>query len=343
MPREIMKVAKAKPEYALDLGGVVSFLADRIDEANGTPLSIRQLALTYRHVSGGDFTRVKFHEGATTDYEAKVWLLEEAGRVMGKSLVMTKVDDGDTLIGYAPGKNFEDLRWNRKKVRHTELDIHAKFNDAFNHLGGRFTENIRTDTTDDLTELTASLRAFGWIAEFPAIKDEFGVVLIGHRRLRVAAELKIDPVVKVLKLGKGDAADVERFKLAIASNIGGRPLSGKDKREIAIHLYKNHRYTMDQVGEALSISQQRVSEFLQGTGKNDARGRPTKEETKARAEKIRKSRREGWARGAVSMPPDKWKVVGALAKKRGLSRQVLLGEWLIERIEVEVRGDNAEG
>ena len=70
---------------------------------------------------------------------------------------------------------------------------------------GAFAENIRASIGSDDTELRASLKQLGWVAEFPALVDEDGVVLVGHRRLMLAKQLKIEPVIKTLRLGHGDA------------------------------------------------------------------------------------------------------------------------------------------
>jgi ParB-like chromosome segregation protein Spo0J len=67
-------------------------------------------------------------------------------------------------------------------------------------------------------ELRASLQSFGWHSRYPAIEDEYGNVLVGNRRLAVARELGITPVIEKVKFGNGDEADAERLKLALISN-----------------------------------------------------------------------------------------------------------------------------
>lgn len=52
---------------------------------------------------------------------------------------------------------------------------------------GAFKDNIRRDP-GDLDELRDSMRAHGWLEHLPAIEDENGVILTGHRCLLVAAE-----------------------------------------------------------------------------------------------------------------------------------------------------------
>ena len=64
-----------------------------------------------------------------------------------------------------------------------------------------------------MVELRESMRAFGWIEELPALRDERGVVLVGNRRLAIATELDIDPVVRPIRIGQGDEADARRFAI----------------------------------------------------------------------------------------------------------------------------------
>ena len=110
-------------------------------------------------------------------------------------------------------------------------------NDPFNPDGGEFAKNIRAITGLDDTELRESLKRFGWHKEFPAIADENDVVLVGHRRIRLAKQLDIEPVIKKVTLGKGDEADAERLKLALISNIGGQPMKPDDRKHRGISLW----------------------------------------------------------------------------------------------------------
>jgi hypothetical protein len=126
--------------------------------------------------------------------------------------------------------------------------------DLFNPETGAFAVNIRDISGDD-SELRWSLKEFGWIPEFPALADENDVVLVGHRRLKIATEEKIEPVIKKLTLGKGDVADAERLKLALVSNIGSKPMTKADRKRFAEHLY-------GAIAAALNVSQRTVSEDL---------------------------------------------------------------------------------
>jgi hypothetical protein len=77
--------------------------------------------------------------------------------------------------------------------------------------GAEFVDNIRSIINSDDTELEQSLRKFGSVEHLPAFKDENGVVIVGHRRLKIAEKQKIEPVIKTLHFGKGDEADAERL------------------------------------------------------------------------------------------------------------------------------------
>lgn len=133
----------------------------------------------------------------------------------------------------------------------------------FDPKDGEFAKNIRSTIDDDLTELRESMKAHQWIREFPALIDENGVVLVGHRRLKVAKELGIAPVKKILNIGKGDAADAERLKLAFASNIGGRPMDLKDRRHMAEVLY-NRGWIMERIAATLGVNHATISRDLEG-------------------------------------------------------------------------------
>jgi len=139
----------------------------------------------------------------------------------------------------------------------------SKLRDPFNPTNGAFNKNVRTTPEDD-SELRESLKALGWVKEFPALADENGVVIVGHRRIKLAKELKIDPVIETINFGKGDIADAERLKLAIASNVGFARMTKEDRQRIAEHLYGEHEWTMQRIAEALGVTQRTISEDLRG-------------------------------------------------------------------------------
>jgi hypothetical protein len=114
----------------------------------------------------------------------------------------------------------------------------------------------------DLDELRESMRTFGWLAALPAIADETGMVIVGKRRLKVAEELNITPVITRITFGQGDEADAKRVKLALASNLGGAPLSPADRVRIAENLYGEKGWTMQRIADALAVSKKTISKDL---------------------------------------------------------------------------------
>jgi len=133
--------------------------------------------------------------------------------------------------------------------------------DPFNPKTGEFRENIRVASQDD-SELRESLKRFGWYKQFPAIADENGVILVGHRRMKIAKELGIEPVIQAFTFGKGDAADAERLKIALASNIGGAPMTKEDRKHMAEYLYGSREWTMERIAEALNTTHKTISKDL---------------------------------------------------------------------------------
>jgi IS30 family transposase len=120
-------------------------------------------------------------------------------------------------------------------------------------------DNIRIDDKQNDDELRESLLTFGWVKELPAIADERGNILVGHRRLRLADELGIERRIKTVTFGEGDGADAERVKLAIASNTGSKPMTRKDRQRIAEYLYGKRLWTMEAIAEALGVSKATIS------------------------------------------------------------------------------------
>jgi hypothetical protein len=268
--------------YALDMTSPVRHVATELDRAERA-LSIGELADTYHHPNPADLVRVRQHQGCETDHDAVLWLMEQAiakierrGKEGQQQIV---ADNGG--FKFADGVTFEKLRYNGKAL-HRERDDHVQFRDPFNPMSGRFSENVRRNTgKDTMDELRESMRSFGWIEELPAIKDERGVVLVGHRRLAVAAEMDppIEPVVKTVRLGDGDEADAKRFALAIASNLGAKAFTPEERKDIAEYLYGERDWTPDRIAEALRVTPRTiyrdVEEFdsVSNSGK-PKRGRP---------------------------------------------------------------------
>jgi hypothetical protein len=124
-------------------------------------------------------------------------------------------------------------------------------------------ENIRSIDGLDDTELRTSLKTASWNKQLPAIKDEYGVVLVGHRRLKIAAEENIVPVIKIVTFGDGPDADAERMRLAVVSNVGAAPLTKEDRKSLAERLYDSGRgLTMEAIAGIVGVSTMTVSNDL---------------------------------------------------------------------------------
>lgn len=135
----------------------------------------------------------------------------------------------------------------------------AVLKDPFNPKSGEFAENIRSIVGSDDTELSQSMEQFGWVKELPAIADENGVVIVGHRRLRIAKQLQIVPVIQTIEFGSGDEADAERLKIAIASNLGSKAMTADDRKRIATYLYGKREWTMARIASALNVAERTIS------------------------------------------------------------------------------------
>lgn len=249
--------------YALDFISVIRHVATKLDEAPDG-MTVGGLAIGYRGFPA-DLGRVRLHHHLKNDRAAIEFLVDRAVRALGTQVHT----EGDRIFLAKP---FDELRYERRPIAR---DVQSKFRDPFNPLkADGFADNIRGNGRDDTTELSGSLQTFGWIKEFPAIQDERGVTLVGHRRLKVAEELGIEPVVKTMNLGQGDEADAYRLRLAIASNLGSKPFGEADKRRIAEYLYGEKGWTMVRIGEAIMVSHQTVGRLLQGLSTVDKPPRP---------------------------------------------------------------------
>jgi ParB-like chromosome segregation protein Spo0J len=119
----------------------------------------------------------------------------------------------------------------------------------------------------------------GWLELFPGYADENSCLIVGHRRMKIAQELGIKPVIKTIAFGDGSEGAAKRLEAALASNIGGATLTKKDRQRIAELAYQ-HGYTMDQIGKLLGVSKKTISLDLNGVvtkGNNHPRpkgGRP---------------------------------------------------------------------
>src|SRR5262252_1641298 len=156
-----------------------------------------------------------------------------------------------------------------------------------------FVKTLRADS-GDVSELRESFRRFGWVKYLPAIVDENGLVLVGNRRLKAAKLEGIEPIILTVTLGQGDAADAERLKLALASNLGGESLTKEDRKRIAEHLYGKKEWTMERIVEALNVAQSTITEDLRNLSTVDKSNLPRpraiqrgRGDPKARASRLR--------------------------------------------------------
>ena len=135
------------------------------------------------------------------------------------------------------------------------------------------TIDIRADkaprASDD--ELRTSLQQNGWLLHLPAIKDENGRIVVGNRRMKIAADLGIKPVVELVHFGSGLAADAERIKLAVGSNLGRH--DNTDRKRLAAYLYEQG-LTQARIAEALGVKQNTISRDLEGLSMMDKPPRP---------------------------------------------------------------------
>lgn len=185
--------------------------------------------------------------------------------------------------------------------------------------GGQFVKNIRDLASCDDAELLESLRAFGWMKDFPALADENGVVLVGHRRIKLAGDLGIAPVIKTINFGKGEVADAERLKLAIASNVGFQQMTKEDRRRIAAYLYGEQKWTMQRIAEALGSGVKTISRDLEGFVIPTKPPRPKGGRPKGAARKNESAK----AKAAAKLVLDEEKTYSEAEAEFGLSNTVI--------------------
>ena len=81
-------------------------------------------------------------------------------------------------------------------------------------------------------------------------------------------------MIKQLTIGKGDDADAARLALAIASNIGSKPMTRDDRIRIAKYLYGERECTQEQIATQLGVSQNTISLDLSSLSIIDKPKRP---------------------------------------------------------------------
>lgn len=251
----------APVNYALGLLGAVSHVAWKLEGAAGAALSFSELIKGYKCRMPSDLFRVKKHNALATDKEAEAWIVRRAISFLAEWLVI----EGDT-VRFKDGCSYDDLRYDGQPIARKGPDPYAQLRDPFDSMTGTFSDNIRMDL-GGLDELRESMKSWGWVdrPQFRALGDKRGkVVLIGHRRIVVAKELGIDweKHIDWVDLGEGDAADAERFKLAIVSNLGAKPLSVPSRKRLAMYLYSEQDWSMERVAEALNVTPMTISRDL---------------------------------------------------------------------------------
>lgn len=267
-------------EYALDFHTPMSHLVRELEGArqSGRAPSLEDLTQSYTDTRSGDLARVKRYEKLTTDWEARQFLMAKAIEALGSQVIETA--EGSYALTVPQG----ETRWGEVQLRGEPLvDVNERFNDPFNPMtGGPFSENVRTITVrkdnESWTELRESMRAFGWLDYHPAIQDERGAVIVGHRRLQVAKELGIEPKIVTHTFGRGDGADADRLKMAIGSNMGAAGLHATDRKKLALYLYNEQEWSMERIADALHVNTRTVSRDLAGLAhaKPERGGRPRK-------------------------------------------------------------------
>ena len=244
--------------YPLDLETVGRHVVTQITDGGEHPPSVSELAASYRPPNPPDLTRViAYEEGVENDEQAKVWMVRQALARLDRYIEVT-----DDVPRFKDGHSLDTVRWGRRKIEPRREVERQPWEGSFDpdKASGVWAGNIR-DVRDagDLEELRGSMQTFGWVPEFPALIDENGVVLVGHRRLVIAEELGIEPVKRVIYVGHGEEADVRRLALALTSNLGFKPLTPGTRKRIALHLYQDQEWSMDRIAEALRVSQQTIS------------------------------------------------------------------------------------
>lgn len=157
-------------------------------------------------------------------------------------------EDGDVRL--VPGVDAYTLRDHRSRLPLTKPLLTS----LFDLERGELRENIRTPDPNNYRELTESMREFGWMKEFPALADQDGNIIVGHRRLHVAEQLGIDPVIKTVTIPPGEAGAAHRFQLALISNAGAERISGEDRKRLARLIYGKGVLSMVEVGKVLKVS-----------------------------------------------------------------------------------------
>lgn len=274
--------------YSLDLLTPARHAATEIERAAPAALSVSEIAATYRHPAPADLGRVRNDHGARNDDEATRWLIEEALKGLmrrGATGSPQLIHNGDGYR-FADGVTFDDLRYNKRKLVR-ESNIHQELGDPFNKQSGEFSDNVgiaskRMDSRHgSLDDLRDSLRRYGWRKELPGVRDENGIIIIGHRRWAVADELDI-PVserpMMTVTYGEGDEADRNRIIAAVASQVGYKEFTETEWKRVARYLRaqgETIQAIAEVLGKPITTVHDTVRDFAEPV-KSKGRGRPRK-------------------------------------------------------------------
>jgi ParB-like chromosome segregation protein Spo0J len=256
-------------DYALDFLSVLRYVVTQLYYA-AEPPGVEEMATAWMPVVTSDLSRVRGVEGFDSDTEAKRFLIRCALDELKDQVVS---ENG----GYRLAVPVEKLRYERKRVHLDDppspwpggRGVIDKDKATFGRLTHR----------GDLKELRESMQAHGWLQELPALQDETGFTLVGNRRMAVAKELGIEPVIRRVKIeGTGDEKEARKMLLAIASNVAAKPFT-KEHRQRLIEHYGMESWTQVEIARVLNVSQQTVSDDLAeiesarntGSGKSSTR------------------------------------------------------------------------
>jgi hypothetical protein len=263
--------------------------------ASSEPLDLSSLARLVGRASGarpGDALRAAYqiegHEDRDRGWEL---LAEQAVKIMERSRVVRRdeagfivwLHEGDEPVTFRSGqRRFTVLspadreRTSAESVRQYRLETIGSgnlysgplFDPEQGNLPGRLFDAEQVDTR----ELRESLLTFGYVPQLPILVDEKGMILSGFQRERLCEQLRAEfpertdlvPTRQVLTLGDGAEANASRLRIAIAANVGRRPLSTETKRRIAAYLYDEREWSYPQIAEALNITMEGARKLAPG-------------------------------------------------------------------------------
>ena len=273
---------------SLEWTNPIRHLVTQLAAGSEEGLDLEHIANGYKHSNDGDITRLRnaITKGRGDTRDIFIALL---GKVIGNVGVKRKgkitpgviIADNGRLKLVAPVKQLCFTGIGGYEGHPIVLLEPAEVKPAFTKprlIGNnklRDITDLRVDHESDTvllkSELAESMRQFGWIIAFPAIKDENGLIITGHRRVRVAEALGI-PIrtgtkfgeceIIQLKFGRGTDEDASRVAHAIASDIGQKPLSPRDRAILAQHLYNSREWSLEKIGTALGVSRRTIARDL---------------------------------------------------------------------------------